>query len=751
MSFFEELKRRNVVRVGLAYVLIAWVLLQGADFFLDVISAPNWVIQALLGLAVIGLPAVLTFSWVYEMTPEGLKREHEVDRSQSITSDTGQKLNKVIIVFLVLVVGWLVFNEFFRDRQSGPRTVETRDTQTETAAQAAAETPEQNSNPSVAVLPFENMSSDAENEYFSDGLTETLLHMLAQLPDLQVAALTSSFAFKGKDASIPEIAAALGVAHILEGSVQKAGDRVRVTAQLVRAEDGFHVWSQNYTRPLEDIFAIQDEIANDVARALDESLLGGGKVLQGVDTADLTAFETYLKALEQQALFTYASLPVAEHLFKEALAADPGFVDAKLGLVRNQLMMLYTGILDLETTQAQSEPLLQQVMDADPDNPTARVLQLSIITWVDAELGAEQRKANIRQLRDTLPLVPTETLVRGTIAVQMFFALGQHEEAIALLEAGLILDPLSADLHAQKGNLLGELDRFDAALVSLMRADEIRPNDPNTLSDIGGVRERMGDLPGKLEWYRKASIADPNDHELAANIATHLYKLQLPEEGNRWADRVAAQAAQSDVGRRVAMERAYASSNFELATEMAQSMIRDRVSIRQGAYPGAVFTYYDLMTRAGRDQEGYDFLISVWPELTGYAKPPSNYNELLTLIVMARFQKVLLPDEEFGPIWATVSAYRLELAPSWDRFPGTHLTEAIMGNDLEQARRVLLEEVLPEPIAINPDRLLQLKQPLYASLTSDPEVQAAMAQRERDTEVIREEVREMLLQPEWGQ
>ena len=149
-----------------------------------------------------------------------------------------------------------------------------------------------------------------ENEYFSDGLTETLLHMLAQLPDLRVAARTSSFAFKGKDTGIAEIADTLGVAHILEGSVQKSGDRVRVTAQLIRAEDGFHVWSQNYTRPLEDIFAIQDEIATDVAGALDSSLLGGTKprLFVALSTRNLNAYDSYLKGLEQQAIFSYGSL-----------------------------------------------------------------------------------------------------------------------------------------------------------------------------------------------------------------------------------------------------------------------------------------------------------------------------------------------------------------------------------------------------------------------------------------------------------
>ena len=274
MSFFTELKRRNVIRVGLAYLLIAWVLLQAADFALDLIDAPNWVIQALFVIAAIGLPAVAVFAWVFEMTPEGIKREADIDRSQSITPHTGRKLDRVIIGALALAVAYLLVDKLYLGEHGGAEPGGAL------ATQVAATTPDTEATDaapqlaSVAVLPFVNMSNDPDNEYFSDGLTETLLHMLAQLPDLKVAARTSSFAFKGRNTAIEEVAATLGVAHVLEGSVQKAGDRVRVTAQLIRAEDGFHVWSQNYTEPLEDIFAIQDTIAGQVADALGASLAG---------------------------------------------------------------------------------------------------------------------------------------------------------------------------------------------------------------------------------------------------------------------------------------------------------------------------------------------------------------------------------------------------------------------------------------------------------------------------------------------
>jgi len=309
MSFFEELKRRNVIRVGIAYVIAAWLLLQVSDLVLGNIAAPGWVIQVIMLLLAIGFPLVVMFAWAFEITPEGIKKEKDVDRSQSIVSQTGRKLDRMIIGVLAVTVVYLLIDKLVLTRpapapEQPVAEVSTTKEGSEPVAQVAGE---QASKPgdgksapapaakeaSVAVLPFVNMSGDTDNEYFSDGLTETLLHMLANLPDLQVAARTSSFAFKGKNESIQTIAKALGVAHVLEGSVQKAGDRVRITAQLIRADDGFHVWSQHYDRTLDDIFAIQDEIAGDVAGALGTSLLGAEVAdLHAVDTTDLDAAAT---------------------------------------------------------------------------------------------------------------------------------------------------------------------------------------------------------------------------------------------------------------------------------------------------------------------------------------------------------------------------------------------------------------------------------------------------------------------------
>ena len=315
MALIAELRRRNVFRVAAAYLVVGWLLTEVLTTILPTLGAPGWAARAVILTFAFGFIPTVVLSWVFELTPDGIKREHEVDRSDSVTSRTGRKLDYVTIVGVILVV---VFFGFF--------SAKTSDDEPPIVAV---------SNASVAVLPFVNMSDDDRNEYFSDGLTETLLHMLAQIPDLKVAARTSSFAFKNQNTSIKDIAQALDVAHILEGSVQRVGDRVRITAQLIRAADGFHVWSSSYDRTLDDIFGIQDEIAEKVGTSLSESLLGKPKdeMFAGITTTNSDAYDLYLQARKERSTFSYGGLQAAERLLKGALTIDPDFMDAESELV----------------------------------------------------------------------------------------------------------------------------------------------------------------------------------------------------------------------------------------------------------------------------------------------------------------------------------------------------------------------------------------------------------------------------------
>ncbi len=295
MSLISELRRRNVLRMAAAYLAGSWLLLQIVEMMLPAFGYADAAMRYFVIVLGIGFIPTMAISWAFEWTPEGLKREQDAAPKGETAKAHAKTWDRIILVVMALALGFFAFDRFVLSPQREAALIASA---TEAGAEMERAKVSAIAYESVAVLPFANMSADPANEYFSDGLTETLLHMLAQITDLKVAARTSSFAFKNKNVDIRKIAAELGVAHVLEGSVQRANNRVRITAQLIRAEDGFHVWSQNYDRTLDDIFAIQDEIAADVANALGSTLLAGNdEAVVGLFTDDVDAYDIYLKAL----------------------------------------------------------------------------------------------------------------------------------------------------------------------------------------------------------------------------------------------------------------------------------------------------------------------------------------------------------------------------------------------------------------------------------------------------------------------
>jgi TolB-like protein/Tfp pilus assembly protein PilF len=328
VSFFEELKRRNVFRVGVAYIVSAWVMLQFADLVLENIQAPDWIIKVFMLALATGFPLAIFFAWAFEMTPEGIKKEKDVDRSQSITTQTSRKLDRSIIVILLIAVVYFAWDNF------SPAPSEPIPT-SETTQQASTA---QNAQKSIAVLPFADLSQAQDQEWFADGLSEEILNVLAKTPDLLVSSRTSSFRYKDSNLDIPDIAGELGVAHVLEGSVRSSGKRIRVTAQLIRASDGFHLWSENYDRDVADMIEIQEDLAMSIAKALETTMDPEAlAAMTSVGTRSVEAYEEYLRG---QAAFLagYAgSSSDGTQLFKDAYdhfekarAIDPGFASAHL-------------------------------------------------------------------------------------------------------------------------------------------------------------------------------------------------------------------------------------------------------------------------------------------------------------------------------------------------------------------------------------------------------------------------------------
>ncbi len=341
-SVWGELKRRNVVRVALAYAIVSWLILQLTDVLVPLLSLPDWVGRFVLLIVIIGFLLALILSWAYELTPEGVKKEKDIDRSQSITHVTGRKLDFIIIGLLAVTSVYFAYDKFVLD----PGRDATVDEVITTSVQK-----------SIAVLPFVPMSSGEDDGYFADGLTEEILNTLAPLPGLQVMARTSSFFFKGQNIPVSEIAARLDVTHILEGSVRRDGEQVRITAQLTRA-DGFHLWSKAYDRTLDDVFAVQKDIAENVATALGVVLDDNAReFMRTAGIRDVEAFIAYQKGLEMFATahedFENASelLAIANAYFDRALGASPGLTMARVWKADRVTHIVYeiaTGLRDEE-------------------------------------------------------------------------------------------------------------------------------------------------------------------------------------------------------------------------------------------------------------------------------------------------------------------------------------------------------------------------------------------------------------------
>jgi TolB-like protein len=461
-GLFQELQRRNVFRVGAAYLLVSWLLLQIVDVVGPILRLPDDFARYMLFLLIVGLLPALAFAWVFEWTPGGLKRDNQIDHWQSFARRTGRKLDRAIIVILALAVGLLLFDKLVLSSKTkkGPDTVSHA-----AAPELASQTDEKLypapfSRKSIAVLPFVAMSNGPDDDYFSDGLTEEIINALAQAPDLLVTARTSAFHFKGQNLPVDEIARQLGVAHVLEGSVRRAGEQLRVTAQLVRAADGFHLWSETYDRRTEETFAVQTDIAENVAEALNVLLDDALRErMRRVGTRDVEAFIAFQKGVElyeraHQEASQISLLRQANYEFGRAIALAPDLYPAyeyHADLYIHIVFSHAAGILDGQITAAD--------LAAAPD--ALRRDYDEVIRH--ARTAAERHNAEFGR---TLLLGPWRALsvaseravtTNGCEAAPWLAlsgsALGQAEDALAAFDRMAACDPLRVSLQVQIARL----------------------------------------------------------------------------------------------------------------------------------------------------------------------------------------------------------------------------------------------------------------------------------------------------------
>ena len=442
MNVLAELRRRNVLRAGVLYVGAVWALSQGIAQLAPYVGAPDWVVRWFLVAAAIGFPFFLAFAWLFEFTPQGLKRESQIDSADSVRAHAGRTMDRWIIAVLLVAVVLLLTNTFVWHKGDGLRG----------DARAFKAPPN-----SIAVLPFVNQSADSNQDYFSDGISEELLNQLAKIPQLQVAARTSSFHFKGKDISIPEIASKLHVSHILEGSVQKAGDTVRITAQLVDVATDRQLWSQRYDRKLDDIFRIQDEIAGEVVKALKVKLLGAAPQVRATDPQ---AYVLFLQARELGRTLTRGAFARSDTLLRQVLAIDPNYAPAWDRLASNLTDETAIGLLPSRDGYERARAAARKAISIDPNYAPPRAGLGYIAMYADGDLSGAAG-----HVEQALALDPTNLEVLG-VASTLLMNLDRLDEALALKHAIVRRDPVNLSALYNLGRVQFYAGHLDEAIAT---------------------------------------------------------------------------------------------------------------------------------------------------------------------------------------------------------------------------------------------------------------------------------------------
>jgi len=471
MGLVSELRRRNVFRMAVLYAVAAWLIMQVAEVIIGLANLPEWIGPTILGLLAIGFPIALIFSWFYELTPEGISLDKDAAPGESSTTVGGKRFELIVISLLAAAVILFAYDKWW----IGPP-------------------PEK----SIAVLAFENMSGDPEQEYFSDGVSEEILNLLAQIKPLKVIARTSSFSFKGKEVDIATMAAQLNVRHILEGSVRRAGDRIRITAQLIDAADSTRVWSQTYDRELGDIFAVQDEIAGAISDALKMKLaLVAGEAIQptAIRAASTDAYDAYLQGRELIHHRIRDTLDDAVRHLERSVSLDSDFAPAHAQLAIATFLHKFgedearrTAIRHLDRAQA-----------LVPDLAEAHAGRALLAMNDDPESAIEHAR---KALAANPNYIDAMTWLR--IALQ---ALGRNDEAHAVLEQMLVTDPLSIIARNHYAGWLGSRGRIDEAHEIADRMIAQNPSAGYKLHALTSFWDE-GKLAEALSWGLRASRSD---------------------------------------------------------------------------------------------------------------------------------------------------------------------------------------------------------------------------------------------------
>ena len=512
--FIQELKRRNVFRVAAIYVIVSWLLMQIGDVMFPALLLPEWTTTMLVAFLLLGFPIAVILAWAYEVTPEGVKRTKDIEPGESITHTTGRKIDFIIIAVLAVAVVFLIAKVWFED---------------DTAPPGIASIPDK----SIAVLPFANISAAEENaEFFAAGVHDELLTLLSRIGGIKVISRTS---VENLDdgLGIPEIGALLGVATVLEGQVQRAGNRLRIHVQLIDAVKEDHLWATTYDRELtaENVFEVQSDIAKTIADALHVQLSDSDEaLLEAVPTENTQALNRYLLGRQLSFRNTFESLRQAERYFQEATELDPQYAQAWAAIAYNRNQMLLTGSIDAQEYIAVAEPAISRALELDDRLPEAQT-QLAVLHWRSGDFAVAQ--ASFKSALERFPEDSTSLLAYG----RYLRMTGRPFEAIPVLERALQNDPLSVQILSNLGKSAMYTGDPEQNIAYSKRILEIDPSSSYGYTGLLQAYAWMGRYDLEWPWIIKAITVDPADFEAWAHIGLSANELGDADLADRYLNR----------------------------------------------------------------------------------------------------------------------------------------------------------------------------------------------------------------------
>jgi len=496
-NFFAELKRRNVYKVAVAYAVVGWLVIQIGSTVLPTFHAPEWVTQVLVVFVVLGFPIALVLAWAFEITPEGIKLESEVPPNASITRQTGRKLVGLTIVVAVLAAGLFAF-QLFRPHLTSISAAEAR-------GGAISEK-------SIAVLPFDNLSRDPDNAYFCEGVQDEILTRLAKVADLKVISRTSTQRFKSTPENLPQIAEQLGVANILEGSVQREPNEVRVNVQLIKAATDAHLWADLYDRKLTDLFAVESDIAKTIADTLQAKLTGSEKIMMSkTPTENPEAYELYLKGRFFWNKRTGADLRKSIDYFDQAIAKDPNYAPAYAGEAQAWSLLSAYNAASPADSYPQAETFARKALAIDDTCAEALVGLASFKARYQFDVAGARK-----DYERAIQLNPNDATAHHWIAGDCFAATGQHTREVEEMKRALELDPLSLIINSNLGVAYTRAGRLEEAVAQFRKAIDLDGSFYPAHREYGLALELQGKMPEAISQYEKAAALTDDPIPLGA-------------------------------------------------------------------------------------------------------------------------------------------------------------------------------------------------------------------------------------------